>query len=188
MKKPEDSKNHIKGGKFWVDLALYLVSDRKGEFLSDKFLYLTKRQEFALAISFLPSSFTAKYSLEAGDENITITAESAFFAFVKEVKPVPYDKKYGVLVSQRYFDPNDPYSGEEDGTKIEKNVTDFLKNKVYSCQTVVINTSIAQLDLQVLQDIPQGSIPVASHEYTKIESVTVGAYSVKAYETQFYFP
>jgi hypothetical protein len=67
-------------------------------------------------------------------------------------------------------------------------VTEFLKDKIYSCQTVITNTSVASLDLQVLLDVPQGSIPVLSHEYTKIVSDMIGSYSIKAYETSFYFP
>ena len=59
---------------------------------------------------------------------------------------------------------------------------------MYACQTVITNTSVASLDLQVLLDVPQGSIPILSHEYTKIISDVIGSYSIKAYETRFYFP
>lgn len=99
-----------------------------------------------------------------------------------------FSKKYGVIVSQRYFDPSDPYSTDEDGTQLEKNVTELIKDKMYACQTVVVNTSVAQLDLQILQDIPQGSLPMLSYEYTKITSDVIGAYAIKAYDTRFYFP
>lgn len=61
MTNPKNSNTHVTEGKFWVDLAAYLLSDRKVEFLSDNFLYLNTRQEFALAISFLPSVFAARY-------------------------------------------------------------------------------------------------------------------------------
>jgi len=110
---------------------------------------------------------------------LTVNAESSFFVFIKEVKAVEYSRKYGVLVSQRFFDPSDPYIVEEDGTQLEKNVSEFIKDKVYACQTVITNTSVASLDLQVLLDVPQGSIPVLSHEYTKIVSDIIGSYSIK---------
>jgi hypothetical protein len=126
----------------------------KGEFLSQNFMYLRTHSEFAFAICFLPDIFTAKYSLQSGDEDITIIAESSFFMFVKEVKSVEYTRRYGILVSQRFFDPSDPYINEEDGTKLERNVTEFLKDKMYTCQTVITNTSVASLDLQILLDIP----------------------------------
>jgi hypothetical protein len=84
----------------------------KGEFLSQNFMYLGTQTEFVFAICFLPDAFTAKYSLQSGDDDVTITAESSFFVFVKEVKAVEYSKKYGILVSQRFFDPSDPYTIE----------------------------------------------------------------------------
>jgi hypothetical protein len=40
--------------------------------------------------------------------------------FVKEVKTVPFEKKYGILINQRFFNPDDRYYYEEDGTRIEK--------------------------------------------------------------------
>lgn len=67
-------------------------------------------------------------------------------------------------------------------------MTEFVRDKVYACQTVVTNTSVASLDLQVLLDVPQGSIPVLSHEYTRIVSDVLGSFSIKAFETRFYFP
>ena len=64
----------------------------------------------------------------------------------------------------------------------------FIKSKIYALQTVVTNTSVATLDLQLLVDIPQGSLPISSAEYTKIVSEVVGSYSVKTFTHLFYFP
>lgn len=98
-----------------------------------------------------------------------------------------YKKKDGMFVSQRFPDASNR-EFDEDGTEIEKNVTEFVKDKVYDCHTVIINSSTSVLDLQVLQDIPQGSIPLSSYDYTKIESDVIGPYSIKSYSTKFYFP
>jgi hypothetical protein len=153
MKNPRLSVSYISYNKFWADLASHIVTG-KGEFLSQNFMYLKTEAEFVFAICFLPDVFSAQYFLQSGDDDITIIAESSFFVFVKEVKSVEYTKKYGILVNQRFFDPSDPYINEEDGTKLEKNVTEFLKDKIYTCQTVITNTSVASLDLQILLDIP----------------------------------
>ena len=75
-------------------------------------MYLNSQSEFTFAISFLPQDFTAKFSLQSGEDDVTIVAESSFFVFVKEVKAVEYSKKYGILVSQRFFDPSDPFITE----------------------------------------------------------------------------
>ena len=42
--------------------------------------------------------------------------------FVKEVKQLPFEKKFGVLINQRFFNPEEMYYYEEDGTRIEKEV------------------------------------------------------------------
>lgn len=44
MKNPSNSKTHVRDGRFWVDLAAYFVSHRKGEFLSYNFLYINSKQ------------------------------------------------------------------------------------------------------------------------------------------------
>ena len=50
---------------------------------------------------------------------------------------------------------------------------EFVVNKPYICQTVVTNTSGTPLELQILVDIPQGTIPLRSHEYTQISNITL---------------
>jgi hypothetical protein len=144
--------------------------------------------EFVFTICFLPDDFVAKYSLQSNNDDVTITVGSSFFVFVKEVKTAEYVKKYGIWVRQRFFDSREPYIIEDDATQLEENVTEFLKDKIYTCHTTITNTSLASLDLQVLLDVPQGSIPVSSHEYTKIISDMIGSYSIKSYHTNFYFP
>ena len=44
------------------------------------------------------------------------------------------------------------------------------------------------LEVQLLQDIPEGSIPLKSHEQTQITNVQVQPYSTKTFEREFYFP
>ena len=44
------------------------------------------------------------------------------------------------------------------------------------------------LEVQLLQDIPDGSIPLKSHEQTQISNVQVQPYSTKTFEREFYFP
>lgn len=40
--------------------------------------------------------------------------------YVKEIKKVPFNSKYGVIMSQRFYDPQNRYLYEEDGTQIER--------------------------------------------------------------------
>jgi hypothetical protein len=37
-------------------------------------------------------------------------------------------------------------------------------------------------------DIPEGSVPLLSHEQTQIINISLPAYNTKSFERQFYFP
>lgn len=117
-----------------------------------------------------------------------ITAQSPFIVFVKEIKSMEFTNKYGVLINQRISDPQDEFEYEEDGTRLEKPVGEFIKDKPYYLQTVVTNTSTANLELQILIDIPEGSIPLGSYEYTQVTSQNIGSYQTRSFKNGFYFP
>jgi hypothetical protein len=53
---------------------------------------------------------------------------------------------------------------------------------------VINNTSGTPLELQVLLDIPRGTIPLRSHEYTQIVNIRIDPYSSQSYERHFYIP
>lgn len=99
-----------------------------------------------------------------------------------------FNSKYGILINQRFSDPVDEFSYEEDGTAIEKSVEEFIKDKPYYLQTVITNTSTANLELQVLIDIPEGSIPLGSNETTQVTSQNIGSYQTLSFQRVFYFP
>lgn len=99
-----------------------------------------------------------------------------------------YNRKFGVLINQRFIDPVNKFSYEEDGTEIEKEVEEFIVRKPYIAQTVVTNTSGTTLELQVLLDIPKGTIPLKSHEYTQITNISINAFSSISFERFFYAP
>lgn len=50
------------------------------------------------------------------------------------------------------------------------------------------NTSGTPLELQVLLDIPNGTIPLRSHEYTQIINISISPYSSQSFERYFYIP
>lgn len=104
------------------------------------------------------------------------------------MKKVEYAKKFGVLINQRFFDPNNRKAYDEDGTEYDREVEEFIVKKCYICQTVVNNTSGTPLELQVLLDIPRGTIPLRSHEYTQIINISIPPYSSQSFERHFYIP
>lgn len=101
---------------------------------------------------------------------------------------MPYISKYGVLMNQRFYDPLNRYSYEEDGTQVEREIEEFIIGKPYIVQTVITNTSGTNLELQILLDIPQGAIPLKNHEYTQIVNTKLEPYISKTFERCFYLP
>jgi hypothetical protein len=92
------------------------------------------------------------------------------------------------VLNQRFFDPKNRYSYDEEGNQVEKEVETFLIQKPYAVQTLITNISGSNLELQLLMDIPEGSIPLLSHEQTQIINVSLPAYNTKSFERTFYFP
>jgi len=52
----------------------------------------------------------------------------------------------------------------------------------------VTNCSITKYDFQVLVEVPTGSIPVETGDYTKSYTITLEPYTTKTIEYFFYFP
>lgn len=83
-------------------------------------MYLTTAAQFTLAACFIPNQKLLDYGLKNEGDSVNIEANSSFLIFVREVKTLPFEKKFGVLLNQRFFNPDDRYYYEEDGTRIEK--------------------------------------------------------------------
>lgn len=174
---------------FWADLAKhYSIKKDSEDFLSEKFSYLKNKIEFILACAVLPNEIQSDFELGNHENNYEIKANSSFLIFVREVKSLPYDEFKSILLNQRFFDPQNKYHYDEDGAQIEKEVTSFLVQKPYTIQTIITNISGNNLEIQLLIDIPEGSIPLKSHEETQILNFSLPAYSTKTFEREFYFP
>ncbi len=106
---------------------------------------------------------------------------------VKEGQP---DMRGDITVAQRFFDPKDRYQSSEDSedVKVEKAVEEYLVDKVYGCQVIVTNCSIATLEFSIMSEIPDGAIPVRTIEYTKSLAKVIQSYTTSTFEFFFYFP
>lgn len=93
-----------------------------------------------------------------------------------------------MVLNQRFFDPKNRYRFDEDGAQTEREVDCFLVQKPYTLQTLLTNISGSNLEVQLLMDIPEGAIPLLSHEQTQIINVSLPAYNTRSFERVFYFP
>ena len=98
--------------------------------------------------------------------------------YVKEIKEQDYLNKFGVQINQRFLDPSNMYTFE-DGLRVEREVEQFVVKRPYICQTVVTNTSGTPLELQILLDIPKGTIPLLQNQYTDIVNITLNSFTSK---------
>lgn len=99
--------------------------------------------------------------------------------------------KANLSIIQTFFDPLDKFTTMKDDptVQVEKEVEEFVINKIYGTKVIITNMSIANLNLQILAEIPSGSIPVNSFEYTKSIEISINSYqTVNAMEFYFYFP
>lgn len=117
-------------------------------------------------------------------------AQSNLLIFQKDIVKSQTEKMGDIAISQRIFDPLDRYTYLEDdiSVKIEKNISEYITNKVYGCQVIITNCSIADLELQILTEIPNGAIPIHSNEYTKSHTRYIEHYHTELIEYFFYFP
>mmetsp|Transcript_1911 Transcript_1911/g.1806 ORF Transcript_1911/g.1806 Transcript_1911/m.1806 type:complete len:960 (+) Transcript_1911:1173-4052(+) len=188
IKNPIQNSGLVPNKRFWSELA-NAVANKRPYILSEDILETTGNlTELVCSLAFSDLPFTAEkhaYSLEG--RSITYTAGSNFLVFYKELAEASSEINTQVLVAQRYFDPNDRYIQDQEGTK-DKTITQFIKQKIYACQVVITNTAGSQINVSVLTEVPQGSIPVSPPKYTSNSIMILPNFHTQTFEYQFYFP
>lgn len=175
---------------FWNDYAAW---DGKDGFLSAHVAEAAGKfteMMFALSVLDLPFPSQAKDTkIEAKDTSLTITPSTKALLFHREIKPAEIDKDAPkLLVSQNFYRHGDRFL-EENGEKTDKFVSEeFLAGVVYGCQVVVTNPTSSKQRLELLTQIPQGSIPVHGSKATTNGSLTLEPYRTFTQDFYFYFP
>lgn len=173
---------------FWRDLARH---DGPEPFLSGEFVHATS--SFAemmgvLAVLDLPFDAAAAQTVRDGERTL-LRVSSAALVFHEEIAEVePAGEKSTLLVSQSYVQADDRYRWEG-GEQFDKLVTgELLVQTVYLCQVALTNPTSAPRELDLLLQIPEGSIPVQNGFRTHGERVRLGPHATFTLEHGFYFP
>eukprot|EP01133_Synstelium_polycarpum_P009805 gene9805-11454_t len=177
--------------EFWRDYAAHVAAGSKTPFLS-KYIALIATSFTAtiagLAVLDLPFSTKDK---EAVNRNgvVTFTPTTPLIVFHQELVASQLEADANVLVSQNFFDPANRYSYDA-GEQTDIYVADeFLAGRVYGALVVVANLSSKNKKLDVLLQIPKGSVCVGPHPfYTRGVSAELSPYSTQRFEYSFYFP
>jgi hypothetical protein len=173
---------------FWADYAAY---DPKEPFTSKHFAHAHRNfTEMMCALAVLDLPLTAKAPLENfSGARMELEAAEQMVVFHQEIKPaVKSSAKSPILVSQNYFRPDDRYS-YEGNEHFDKYVTgEMLVHVVYLCQVVLTNPSSSPQKLDILLQIPRGSMPVNTGFVTKGRHIRLAPHETTTIEYHFYFP
>lgn len=74
-----------------------------------------------------------------------------------------------VEIKSMFYDPEDKFENseqknseenEEENEKKIKILSEFVVNKIYAADIIITNISIANLDFNILYEIPSGALPI----------------------------
>ena len=188
----EGSTIYISENRFWVDYMIHCASKETKPFLTENFIYANSslpEMLFVLALVELPFE-KGTHTSENLNNQLKLKAGSNCMVFSKEIQEKGDQKlDLDILISQRFYDPFDRYVHSADGlTKMLKNVTEFLVGKLYMSRVAITNSSESQHEINVVTEIPQGSVPVYNLEYMKSTNMNIEPLTTQVIEFYFYFP
>ena len=190
-----DQQLSIPLSSFWIELADYIMKNKGSvdSFLTGSFIHAHyNHTEMIAVLSFLALPFEAETHNEmlVEDHGLRIQAASDFIVLIKDLYESEHDLKSDVFITQRIFDPLgvNTMSGSESEGNVDKTVDQYIIDKLYKCTVIVTNSSAVQQSFQVFVEIPEGSIPVRSLDYTQSYNLNINAFSTNTIEYFFYFP
>jgi len=198
----ETTKELLTPNDFWVDVAKYMAGGAKGPFLTTNYgSAINNVPEMLLCLAFLDLDFRVNVEnlepvkLYAGNAPAHIPGQPVKVQFrtptillSKQLKQRDWNAS-SLSVSTNYFDPwadKEVVDGEEEDKFVDPNMMET--QKVYGCRVVVTNVSSQTFDVEVLTQIPQGSIPVMKGHKTYNQIVSLSPFQTTVIPYYFYFP
>ena len=177
----------VRINRFWRDYS----NHEDGDFLSPYFPEAHRsftEMMFALSVLDLPFE-SPEQKFEFADNSMTMTAVGPTITFHQQVRDAVFDRgDTKVLVSENFFQKNDRFRYEE-GVRFDKFVTDeFLAHTLYAAQVVITNPTSAPQDIELLIQVPEGSISCAGSRQTQTTQLKLAAFGTQTFEYSFYFP
>lgn len=110
-------------------------------------------------------------------------------ALHQRFRPVMFQpQNTSILISENFFQKNDRYRNE-DGVNFDKFVSDkFYAHTLYGAQVVVTNPTSTPQSIDLLVQIPRGSVATSNSQQTRSLQLQLNAFSTKTFEYFFYFP
>ncbi len=173
--------------RFWKDYSLHTG----GPFLSPHFSEAHRslpEMMFALAVLDLPER-APEHQIEYVDSRMNLTAGGRMIAMHQQFRPVKFKpRNTSVLISENFFQKNDRYR-QENGIRYDKFVSGQLyAHTLYGAQVVVTNPTSTPQAIDLLVQIPRGSVATSNSQETRSMQMQLDAFSTKTFEYFFYFP
>jgi hypothetical protein len=174
--------------RFWQDLAAH---DTQKPFVSSNFAEASRNlPEMMAALALLDLPFEAgKHTTAFDGTEMTFTAKGPAVVFHEEIqKATSVADTTPILVSQNFYRHGERYR-QEGSERLDNFVTEeFLVHTVYGGHVVVTNPTSSRKRVDVLLQIPQGSLPVLDGQNTKSVHLDLEPYHTQTVEYFFYFP
>ena len=178
---------------FWADAARWIADGRQGPFLSSHLDEVAGGGHSAIlgALAFLdlPAS-AAPPQAEEADIGQRYRLTTAALLAQRQTLPCPaVEPGASPLLINQYVLRLDDSETWIDGAKVEKPVTgEFLANVVYASVVVITNPGLARVDVDLLSQIPRGSLPCQGGARSRCQPVRLEPGSTERVSVGFYFP
>lgn len=178
---------------FWADAARWIADGRQGPFLSPHLDEVAAGGRSAIlgALAFLdlPAS-AAPPQAEDADIGQRYRLATAALLAQRQTLPCPaVEPGASPLLINQYVLRLDDSETWIDGARVEKPVTgEFLANVVYASVVVITNPGLARIDVDLLSQIPRGSLPCQGGARSRCQPVRLEPGSTERVTVAFYFP
>lgn len=179
--------------RFWLDYALFLLNGGgEGNYLSREFHTPTAnltQMLLGLCVTDLPfRSDVQDATIDYMDDgSATLSVNTATLVLSRQIKTSVVQTS-ALSVSTNYFDPEDQFEVVDFERQDKFLKMPLLTQKVYGCRVVITNVSSMSHTVELLSQIPEGSIPVCNGFRTKNTVEKLDPYTTKHREFYFYFP
>ena len=100
--------------------------------------------------------------------------------FKKEIREGECKLKKDIMVTHRYQSLIEKPRDDE--------LEEFMVNHPYQCEIIMTNISAKDKKINLLFQIPNGSMPLHRSKYIDSKEYNLGSYTTQKHVIQFYFP
>lgn len=174
--------------RFWLDLAAW---DGQGPFLSPHFNAChTSANEALMCLALLDLPFKAERPEVVVDgSTLKVKAREPMVLFYKDTRKTENVAPESPLLVRQTFSPQAEPFRTVNGRQVENPVTgDFRPGVAYTASLIVTNPTGIGRRIDLLAQVPAGSIPLGGRPATLSSTHELAPYGVVTEKLEFYFP